>query len=211
MNKYNSPYSAAMTGCAFLYYEFQRILPLLMSDNAEEQLKDEIENNRILQVNSRKARGTFVLEFKRRYAAVPKDFWNVWLTWSENGQRAGLLYAILKTYKLAFDFHINVTMKKWNSADKDLVKSDIMMELNEIAGRDEFVDSWSDSTKSRCASQYLTFLRQSYMLEEKTDVLKQLQLEAPESEYFIRIGEDWFLEACLLYPYEVANLKSNML
>jgi hypothetical protein len=74
MNKYNSPYSAAMTGCAFLYYEFQRILPLLMSDNAEKQLKDEIENNRILQVNSRKARRTFVLEFKRRYAAVPKIF-----------------------------------------------------------------------------------------------------------------------------------------
>jgi Putative inner membrane protein (DUF1819) len=210
MNKYNSPYSAAMTGCAFLYYEFLRILPLFMADNAEALLKDEIENNRILQVNSCKARQRFVLEFKRRYLAVPKDFWVSWLTWSEYGQRAGLLYAILKTYKLAFDFHINVTMRKWNSADKGLTKSDIMMELNEIAGRDAFVDSWSDGTKNRCASQYLTFLRQSYMLDERTDVLKQLQLEIPESEYFLRIGEDWFLEACLMYPYEIANIKNNI-
>lgn len=30
---------------------------------------------------------------------------------SEAGQRAGLLYAILKTYKLVFDFHFNVTLK----------------------------------------------------------------------------------------------------
>ena len=66
MNKYNSPYTAAITGCSFLYYEFKRILPMLMSADAEQLLKDEVENNQILQINSRKARRTFVLEFKRR-------------------------------------------------------------------------------------------------------------------------------------------------
>ena len=150
MNKYNSPYTAAITGCSFLYYEFKRILPLLMSADAEQLLKDEVENNQILQINSRKARRTFVLEFKRRFASVPLHYWQAWQGWSEESQRAGLFYAILKTYKLVFDFHFNVAIKRWNSVDHQLAKFDIMMEFNEIAAHDEFVDSWSDNTKDRC-------------------------------------------------------------
>ena len=78
-------------------------------------LSNEIENNRVLQVNSIASRKRFVVEFKRRYAAVPAHFWQTCQNLSEAGQRAGLFYAILKTYKLVFDFHFNVTMKKWNS------------------------------------------------------------------------------------------------
>ena len=66
-----SPYTAAITGCAFLYNEFMRILPLLMAENVESLLKEEVLNNRLLQVNSQKARQTFITEFKRRYRAVP--------------------------------------------------------------------------------------------------------------------------------------------
>ena len=51
MEKNNSPYTA-ITGCTFLYYEFGRILPLLMDANSESLLKNEIENNRVLQINS---------------------------------------------------------------------------------------------------------------------------------------------------------------
>lgn len=46
-----SPYTT-ITGCTFLFYEFQRMLPLLTDANSKSLLKDEIENNRVLQVNS---------------------------------------------------------------------------------------------------------------------------------------------------------------
>ena len=94
MKRIQSPYTAAITGCAALYYEFKRILPLLLSEDSDTLLKDEIENNQILQINSRKARRTFVLEFKRRFSSVPIHFWQSWQHWSEEGQRAGLFYAI---------------------------------------------------------------------------------------------------------------------
>ena len=211
MNKKNSPYSAAITGCSFLFYEFKRILPLLLSEESNKLLSEEIENNEILQINSRKARRTFVLEFKRRFASVPIHFWTVWQNMSEAGQRIGLLFAIMKTYKLVFDFHFNVTIKKWSSIDHELIKSDIMMEFNEIAAHDEFVDSWSDNTKGRCACAYLTILRQAGLLDEKTSQLQQVKLDADEFAYYIRSGEEWFLEACLLYPYEINDIKSQLL
>lgn len=209
--KNNSPYTAAITGCSFLYYEFKRILPILMSADADFQLKDEIENNQILQINSRKARRTFALEFKRRFSSVPQHFWQTWLGWSEEGQRAGLFYAILKTYKLVFDFHFNVTIKRWNSVDHHLTKSDIMMEFNEIAAHDEFVDSWSDNTKDRCASAYLTILRQTGLLADRTNELQSIHPDDSELEYYFRSGEEWFLEFCLLYPYEIKDIKTKLL
>ena len=210
MNKNNSPYTAAITGCSFLYYEFQRILPLLMSEESEKLMKDEIENNEILQINSRKARRTFVLEFKRRHASVPAHFWETWQTWSEAGQRAGVLYAILKTYKLVFDFHFNVTIKKWNSIEQEVTKNDVMMEFNEIAAHDEFVDSWSDTTKTKCVSAYLTILRQAGLLDPKKNNLTPIKLDAQEFAYYIQSGEEWFLEACLLHPYEINDIKSQL-
>lgn len=204
-----SPYTT-ITGCTFLYYEFKRILPLLMDADSDSLLKEEVENNNILQVNSIASRKRFVVEFKRRYAAVSPLFWQAWLNMSEAGQRAGLFYAILKTYKLVFDFHFNVTVRKWNSVDHRLLKDDLLMELNEIAAHDEFVDSWSDVTKNKCISNYLTILRQSGLLDEKTSELTPVRLDARDAAFFIRSGEEWFLEACLLYPYEINEIKKQL-
>ena len=189
--KMKSPYTAAITGCAFLYNEFMRILPLLMAENVESLLKEEVLNNRLLQVNSQKARQTFITEFKRRYRAVPVTFWTNFVHMNEAAQRAGLLYAILKAYQT-------------------LHKNDIMREFSELSSRDAFVDSWTEKTKDKCASQYLTILRQAGLLQEKTDELQSLHLEASDFEYYVRSGEDWFLEACLLYPYEVNNIKTQL-
>lgn len=204
-----SPYTT-ITGCTFLFYEFQRMLPLLTDANSKSLLKDEIENNRVLQVNSIASRKRFVVEFKRRYAAVPAHFWQTWPNMSEAGRRAGLFYAILKTYKLVFDFHFNVTTKKWNSIDHKLLKEDLLMELNELSAHDEFVDSWSDMTKNKCCSTYLTILRQSGLLNEKTNELTAIKLHASEFAYYIRSGEEWFMEACLLYPYEINDIKNKL-
>lgn len=210
MNMKNSPYTATITGCPFLYNEYLRILPLLMSHNATELLNDEVKYNQILQVNSQKARRTFITEFKRRYNAVPATFWVNFQMMTEQAQRAGLLFAILKAYKIAFDFHFNVTVKRWNSVEQTLKKNDIMMEFNELSARDQFVDSWTDNTKDRCASQYLTILRQAGLLKSKTDELQPIHLEPSDYAFYIHSGEEWFLDACLLYPYEVNDIKSQI-
>lgn len=209
MKKPKSPYTA-ITGCTFLYYEFKRILPLLMDADSESLLKDEVESNRVLQVNSITSRKRFVTEFKHRYAAVPPHFWQLWQHMSEAGQRVGLFYVILKTYKLVFDFHLNVAMRKWNSVDHCLQQDDLLMEFNEISAHDEFVDSWSQATKKKCTSTYLTILRQSGLLDERTNELTPIKLEASEFAYYINSGEEWFLEACLLYPYEINDIKSQL-
>ena len=54
-----------------------------------------------------------------------------------------------------------------NSIDHKLLKENLLMELNELYAHDDCVDSWSDMTKNKCCSTYLTILRQSGLLNEK--------------------------------------------
>lgn len=206
MMKKNSPYTSAFTACSFLFSEFNAVLPLLRSDNADLLLKDESVNRHYLMVNNEASARKILLEFKRRYKTVPIAFWDWYDTLDETAQKAALLYVIIKTYKLLFDFHIHVAIKKWNSVDHTLTTNDLQMELLDVSANDEFVDSWSVQTKKKLMSAYLTILRQADMMDSKTNELRPLRLMPNEYKYYIENGELWFLDACLLTPMEKDNI-----
>lgn len=208
MNKKNSPYTAAITGGGFLFEETNILLPLLRATNSKVLLRDEKVNNRLLHINAESSRSKTILEIKRRYEAVPPSFWDDFLEMSDTDKVVALFYVILRTYKICFDFHVNVTMKKWKSISKGIDKNDIMMEFNEIASKDEFVDSWSDNTKDNVASAYLTILRKVGMLDSDNHLNA---ISCSNFPYYLEKGQPWFLEACLLQPYEIENIKKTMI
>jgi hypothetical protein len=205
--KKNSPYTAAITGGGFLSTETNALLPLLQSPDRTALLKDERVNNRLLQINAESSRYNAIVEIARRYDAMPADFWEDYKIMNENDQQVALFFVILKTYKICFDFHINVTMRKWNSISKSLVYDDIEMEFNEVSARDEFVDSWSEKTKRKVAGSYLTILRKVGILDNEDNLHP---LSASNFDYYIINGEQWFLEACLLQPYQIENIKKQL-
>ena len=99
-------------------------------------------------------------------------------------------------------------MRKWNGIAKSLTREDLMMEFSEIAAKDEFVNTWSENTMRKVASTYLSILRKVGMLDND-NVLHSI--EAPNMDYYIKIGEPWFLEACLLQPYQIDNIKQRII
>ena len=202
--KVNSPYSASITGGGFLFNETNALLPLLLDENAVALIKDEVLNNNILHINSEKSRQRNVAEIKRRFESVPRSFWYDYMSMDDADKRIALFFVLLKTYKILFDFHANVTMRRWRSATQDISIEDLFMELNSISAKDEFVDSWSESTKKKVASGYLSILRHCNMLDEN-DHLKTLR--PTNVDFYFGIGEPWFLDACLLEPYEIETLK----
>ena len=208
MKRIQSPYTAAITGGGFLFEETNLLLPLLQSDNRDVLLKDEAVNNRILQINAETSRKRNIVEIARRYDTMPVSFWEEYKEMEENDQKIALFFVILKTYKVCFDFQIRVTMRKWNGIAKSLTREDLMLEFSEIAAKDEFVNSWSENTMRKVASTYLSILRKVGMLDNNSELHS---VEANNMDYYLKIGEPWFLEACLLQPYQIDSIKQMMI
>ena len=208
MNKKQSIYSAALTGCSFMIDEMTACLPLLMDPDSEALMKREVSENNIMMMKSQKSRNKASLEFRRRYDAVPESFWQKYLNMGRDQQMMGMYYVCLKTYRILFDLHINVALKKWKSANRSISKNEAINEIYEIAANDEFVDSWSDETKDRVASSFLTYLRKANLLNEKNE-LQAPKLNEQDYRIYLELGDSWFLQACFLEQYEIQNIINS--
>ena len=205
MSKIDSIYSAALTGCSFMIDEMNACLPLLMDENSEELMRREVSENNVMMMESQKSRSKASLEFRRRYNAVPSQFWVKYQNMSRQQQLMAMYYVCLKTYRILFDLHINVALKKWKSANRTVTKNDAMSEIYEIAANDAFVDSWSEETKDRVASSFLTYMRKAGILNEGGE-LQAPKLQDSDYRIYVELGDSWFLQACFLEQYEIQNI-----
>lgn len=197
-----------MTGCSFMHNEMKAMLPLLLSPDADTLLKKEISENNILLIKSESSRKKAVLEFKRRFNAVPREFWEWFATVSESTQLWAMFFVNLKTYRIFFDFQVNVVLNNWNGISRTITYNDILSEFYQISASNAFVDSWSKETKDRITSSFITLLRKVGLLDAKTSELRSPQVNEEEFAYFLKINEAWFLDACLLEPYVINRIKS---
>ena len=197
-----------MTGCSFMHNEMKAMLPLLLSPDADTLLKKEISENNILLIKSESSRKKAVLEFKRRFNAVPREFWEWFATVSESTQLWAMFFVNLKTYRIYFDFQVNVVLNNWNGISRTVTYNDILSEFYQISASNAFVDSWSKETKDRITSSFITLLRKVGLLDAKTSELRSPQVNEEEFAYFLKINEAWFLDACLLEPYVINRIKS---
>ena len=204
-------YTAAMTGCSFMHNEMKAMLPLLLSPDADTLLKKEISENNILLIKSESSRKKAVLEFKRRFNAVPREFWEWFATVSESTQLWAMFFVNLKTYRIYFDFQVTVVVNNWDGISRTVTYNDILSEFYQISASNAFVDSWSKETKDRITSSFITLLRKVGLLDAKTSELRSPQVNEEEFAYFLKINEAWFLDACLLEPYVINRIKSYAL
>lgn len=211
VNKFNSPYSAGLTGCGFMKDEMTNILPLLMSPAANVLLRREVLANEHLAIRTETTRNRAVAEFKRRYAAVPISFWQDYLLMSSEAQLVAMFFVILKTYRITFDIQTSLLVNKWKSVEQTLTKYEVLEVINQVAEHDDFVEGWSEDTKGKIASAYLSILRKVGLLDDKCSLIRNIFLSYDEWSYYIKIGEPWFLEACLLEQYEVERIKDYAL
>ena len=203
----NSPYSASFTGAAILFSDMNVAVRMLLEEDSPETIKTLKTDANYIKIKSSKSRERVTAEFVKRFRAVPKSFWTRYVDLPENEQRLALLYVVLKTYQLLFEFQINLAIPKYNSPDRVLTKNEVSMALNEIASKDEFVDSWSAETRDRASSQYLTILRQSGLVSESTGELQSPNLSDEALLWYIQSGEVWFLQACFFPGYKIEQLK----
>ena len=202
-----SPYSASFTARALGYYEMESILPVMLDDLIADKVKVLSQDSTHLQLATLQSRKRVLAVMLVRFKAVDRSFWDRYVTLGEREKRLALLFVILKSYRLLFELQVNLVIPKYYSPDRVLTKNDVFVAISEVASRDEFVDSWSEDTRNRAASQYVTILRQAGLIDEATGELREPNVADEELAYYVRIGEIWFLQACLLPGYRVEQIK----
>lgn len=189
-------YSASFTAAGLLYRETEAVLGLLKDENVISLLKDEVKNNSCLQVNTEAARKRIVQEIIKRHQAVGAGFWIKFQGSNDEERRLCLFYAILKTYKLIFDFHFDVTLNRWRSSDNEVDNYYYQMKIDEISGNHQEVDQWTDATKLKSITVYLRIMREAGLLKGNT--LQKIMVDDNFWCYFIQRNDTWFLDACFV-------------
>ena len=201
-----SPYNFGYAYLSLAKEDTERLLPILLSSDADIQLREVIKRNDSLRFNSESMRKRALLEIRRRFKQMPTQFWEDYQRMSASDQTVALFLVLLKTYRLLFDFLTQVVLPRWHRMDRRLTRHDLRLQLMELAGRDEKINSIAESTQTKVISQCLTLFRQVGLLNREGYLCP---LQCSNFSYYLTHGEPWFLEACLVQTYEINHIKSN--
>lgn len=201
--QYSSSYSAA----GLIFRETEAVLHLLKDENVLKLLKDEVINNQYIQVNTEAARKRIIQEIIKRHQAVDSGFWEKYQESNDQERKLCLFYAIIKAYKLIFDFHFDVTLNRWKSSDNEVDNYYYQMKLDEISGNNPEVDSWTDATKLKSITVYLRILREAGLLKDNT--LQKPPVDEHFWCYFVQKNDSWFMDACFVSITQKKDIINN--
>lgn len=150
----------------------------------------------LLDVASWQGRRRKLAEIKRRLRQTPRPVWDDLPDLGRAAQNVVLYYCCLKTYRLLFDFHMDVVLPSWHSSDRQVGSYNVRRFLEQRADRHPEIDRWSDGTWDKVRQVTLKMLRESGLL--KDEHLQRVRQSDGFWQRFVKVGDVWYLEATFL-------------
>lgn len=107
--------------------------------------------------------------------------------------RQANLYALMRTFRVAWEFMVTVVGPRYRSFDPSLPRRDIASFLEQLRTQDERVAGWSDATMNKIRQVLTSALVECAMYDRKTETLQPVFLGV-SLEQGIRANGD---EVCL--------------
>ncbi len=147
MNKGSSPYSAVITREQFLFYEVRTAAKLLSDGLTREEATDQIIKDNLFQYPTEKMVKRMANTCIQRLDALEDES----LVQAIADQPSYVakqicLYAMMRQYRLVWDFMITVVGSKYRSFDTSFGKMDLNGFFMRLQEQDDWVATWSDST-----------------------------------------------------------------
>lgn len=148
--KESSPYSAVITREQFLFYEMRTTAKLVAEGLNDEQVADRITSDNLFQYPTEKSVRRMALTCLRRLKALddPKLVATIASQPSDVSKQI-CLYAMMKQYRLVWDFMITVVGAKYENRDMSFSRMDFNVFMMCLQEQDDWVASWSDSTVTK--------------------------------------------------------------
>jgi len=148
--KYASPYNAAITREQFLFYEMRTTARLLCKGLDKNAIVDRIEKENLFQYPTEKSVRSMALACLRRLDALEDESLVQALAIQPvNTAKQICLYAMMRQYRLVWDFMLTVIGDKYRKLDASFSKMDLNVFFLRLQEQDDWVAAWSDSTVNK--------------------------------------------------------------
>ena len=145
--KSTSPYSGVITREQFLFYEMRTTAKLSVQGLEDRQIVEKIIAGNLFQYPTEKSINQMAHTCIRRLKALDNtDLISAIATEPSNVAKQICLYAMMKQYRLVWDFMITVVGEKFQSCDLSFSRLDLNVFMIRLQEQDAWVASWSDST-----------------------------------------------------------------
>ena len=145
-----SPYNAAITREQFLFYEVRTTAKLLHEGCNHEEVVERIVSDNLFQYPTEKSVRKMALACLRRLDALGDDsLVEAIATQPSDVSKQICLYAMMKQYRLIWDFMITVIGEKYRLSDTTFGKIDLTSYFLRLQEQDDWVATWSDSTVTK--------------------------------------------------------------
>lgn len=183
----SSPYSGAITREQFLFYEVRTTARLICEGLTGEEIVRRIEQENLFQYPTEKMLRNIAGACIRRLNALgDPDLVSAIATQPSDVAKQICLYAMMKQYRLVWDFMITVIGSKYESCDMSFGKRDVTAFLLRLQEQDDWVAAWTGSTIVKVKQILIrTLVENEYLDNFKSDHLNPV-LICPLLENAIR-------------------------
>lgn len=175
----SSPYSAALTREQFLFYETRTVARLLTEGLEPAEAIDRVVQENLFQYPTEKSIRKMAGACVRRLQTMGDDalIRAVANSSSETAKQI-CLYAMMRQYRLVWDFMITVVGSKYRLLDNSFGKIDLNSFFMHLQEQDDWVATWSEATIARI-KQVLTkiLVETEYLDDLKADHLNPVLIE----------------------------------
>ena len=167
--KESSPYSAVITREQFLFYEMRTTAKLVAEGLNDEQVADRITSDNLFQYPTEKSVRRMALTCLRRLKALDDpDLVAAIASQPSDVSKQICLYAMMKQYRLVWDFMITVVGAKYENRDTSFSRMDFNVFMMRLQEQDDWVASWSDSTVTKVKQVLARILVDNEYLDSTT-------------------------------------------
>ncbi len=142
-----SPYNAAMTREQFLFYEMRTTAKLLNDGLDKDTVVGHIVSENLFQYPTEKSVKKMALACTRRLEAMEDESLIAAIaTQPSDVAKQICLYAMMRQYRLVWDFMLTVIGNKYKLLDSSFSRMDIEVFFMQLREQDDWVATWSDTT-----------------------------------------------------------------
>jgi len=164
-----SPYSAVLTREQFLFYETRITAKLLEEGLSREEVIDRIVAENLFQYPTEKSIRRMALVCCHRLEALnDKSLQSAIATQPSDVAKQICLYAMMKQYRIVWDFMITVIGSKYRNLDTSFGKIDLNTYIMRLQEQDDWVATWSESTLAKIKQVLTKILVENEYLDSHT-------------------------------------------